>query len=63
MSDLILFTLNAIVVYLAADAILRTLERKRGAVFKQRQIVFFVLFLPLALLSFAALRYILGAQA
>ena len=63
MSDLILFTLNAIVVYLAADSILRTLERRRGAVFKQRQVVFFVLFLPLALLSFAALRYILGAQA
>jgi hypothetical protein len=63
MSDLILFTLNAIVVYLAADSILRILEKKRGAVFKQRQIVFFALFLPLALVSFAALRYILGAQA
>jgi hypothetical protein len=56
MSDLILFSLNAIVVYLLADWILRLVERKRGAVIKQRQIVFFVIFLALALLSFSLLR-------
>ena len=50
MSDLILFSLNAILVYLLSDWILRLVERKRGAVIKQRQIVFFVIFLALALL-------------
>ncbi|MSQ98562.1 MAG: hypothetical protein EXR85_04605 [Xanthomonadales bacterium] len=54
MSDLILFSLNAIVVYLLSDWILRAIERKRGTVIKQRQIVFFVIFLALALLSFSA---------
>jgi surface polysaccharide O-acyltransferase-like enzyme len=61
MSDLILFTLNAIVVYLLSDWILRLVERKRGAVIKQRQIVFFVIFLALAMLSFALLRQLAGS--
>jgi len=60
MSDLILFSLNAIVVYLLADWILRRVERKRGAVMKQRQIVFFLIFLALALLSFSLLRTLVG---
>jgi chromate transport protein ChrA len=60
MSDLILFSLNAIVVYLLSDWILRLVERQRGAVLKQRQIVFFVIFLVLALLSFSALRLLTG---
>jgi len=60
MSDLILFSLNGIIVYLLSDWILRLVERKRGAVIKQRQIVFFVIFLALALLSFSLLRSLLG---
>jgi hypothetical protein len=60
MSDLILFGLNGIIVYLLSDWILRVIERKRGAVIKQRQIVFFVIFLALALLSFSLLRSLLG---
>jgi len=60
MSDLILFSLNGIIVYLLSDWILRVIERKRGAVIKQRQIVFFVIFLALALLSFSLLRNLLG---
>ena len=56
MSDLILFTLNAIVVYLLSDWILRLVERKRGVVLKQRQMVFFVIFLALVMVSFALLR-------
>ena len=61
MSDLILFSLNGIIVYLLSDWILRVMERKRGAVIKQRQMVFFVIFLALALLSFSLLRSLLGA--
>jgi len=60
MSDLILFSLNGIIVYLLSDWILRLVERNRGAVIKQRQIVFFVIFLALALLSFSLLRNLLG---
>jgi len=62
MSDLILFSLNAILVYLLSDWILRAIERKRGAVIKQRQIVFFVIFLALALVSFSLLRNLLGTD-
>lgn len=60
MSDLILFTLNAIVIYLLADWLVRKLEQRRGTALKQRQVVFFVIFLALALVSFAVLRRILG---
>ena len=62
MSDLILFTLNAIMIYLLADWLVRKLEQRRGAALKQRQVVFFVIFLGLALLSFAVLRGILGTD-
>ena len=60
MSDLIIFTLNAIVIYLLSDWIVRTIESKKGEVLKQRQVVFFVIFLTLALSSFALLRNLLG---
>ncbi len=60
MSELILFTLNAIVVYLLADWLVRTIEKRRGGVMKQRQVVFFAIFLVLALTSFQFLRYLLA---
>ncbi|MCP4049000.1 MAG: hypothetical protein GY732_23755 [Gammaproteobacteria bacterium] len=60
MSELILFTLNAIVVYLLADWLVRTIEKRRGGVMKQRQVVFFAIFLVLVLTSFQFLRYLLA---
>ena len=60
MSQLILFTLNAIVIYVLADRLVKLIEARRGAVLKQRQVVFFVIFLALALISFSALRSLLG---
>jgi predicted PurR-regulated permease PerM len=60
MSELFLFTLNAIVIYLIADRLVRMIERRRGGVMKQRQVVFFVIFLALALLSFRLLQMLLG---
>ncbi|MBT8136808.1 MAG: hypothetical protein KJO54_07330 [Gammaproteobacteria bacterium] len=54
--ELVIFTLNGIVVYFLSDWILRLIERKRGAVLPQRQVVFFVVFLSLILLSFQMLR-------
>ena len=60
MTELVLFTLNAIVIYLLSDWIVRMIEKRRGAVMKQRQVVFFVVFLVLALTSFQLLKALLG---
>ncbi len=60
MTEILIFTLNAIFIYLFSDWIIRTIEEKRGAVLKQRQIVFFVVFLILVLVSFQILRSIFG---
>lgn len=58
MTEVIIFTLNAIFIYLFADWIIRKIEETRGEVLKQRQIVFFFVFLALALVSFQILRNI-----
>lgn len=63
MSELILFTLNGVVVYLFSDWLLRMIEKRRGAVMKQRQVVFFAIFLVLALGSFQLLRTFLAPAA
>jgi len=60
MSELIIFTLNAIVIYLVSDWLVRLIEKRRGAVIKQRQIIFFIIFLTLALISFRLLKTLLG---
>ena len=54
--EILLFTLNAIVIYFVADWIVRMIEAQRGEVLKQRQIVFFVVFLVLALVTFQILQ-------
>ena len=60
MSDLILFTLIAIVIYLVSDWLVRLIEKRRGEVLKQRQVIFFVIFLTLALVSFRFMKMLLG---
>ncbi len=60
MSELILFTLNAVVIYLFSDWLVREIEKRRSGVMKQRQVVFFVIFLVLAMTSFGFLRNLLG---
>jgi len=57
--EILVFTLNAIVVYLVSDWIIRLIERQRGETLKNRQLIFFVVFLPLALISFEILQNIL----
>ena len=54
--DIVYFTVTAIGVYFAADWILDFVERKRGARFENRQVVFFAIILPLALASFWLMR-------
>jgi len=56
--EILAFTATAIVIYLLADWILRAIEQKHGEVLKQRQAVFFVIILVLALISFRLLRLI-----
>ena len=54
--DLVYFTLIAVGLYFGADRLLDFIERKRGARFEHRQIVFFSIILPLALLTFWLMR-------
>lgn len=54
--EAVYFTLAALVLYFAADAILEWLERTRGSRFDNRQLVFFAIILPLAVLTFALVR-------
>lgn len=61
LTEILLFTLVAIVIYLVSDWIIRMIETRRGEVLKQRQVVFFVIFLVLAMVSFRVLRIILTA--
>jgi len=61
LTEIFLFTLNAIVIYLIADWIVRRIEAMKGAVLKQRQVIFFAIFLVLALISFRLLRMLLTA--
>lgn len=60
--DILIFTLNAIVIYLVSDHIVRALERRRGSPLEHRQAVFFVIFLVLALVTFQILQRVLGAS-
>ncbi len=59
MMEVLLFTLNAIVIYLLADRIIRAIEKKSGKVLKHRQVVFFAVFLTLALTTFSVLKTLL----
>jgi hypothetical protein len=61
MLEILLFTLNAIVIYLLADWLIRTVEKRKGEAIKNRQVVFFVIFLALALISFNVLQTLLIA--
>ena len=59
--EILAFTANAIVIYLLTDWIVRAMEKKRGKALKQRQAIFFVIILALALISFRVLRLIFSA--
>ena len=61
MMEILVFTLNAIVIYLLADWIIRLLEKRKGEVLKNRQVVFFAIFLALALVSFNVLPMLLNS--
>jgi len=54
--DIVYFTVVAVGLYFGADALLDWIERKRGARFENRQVVFFAIILPLALAAFWLMR-------
>lgn len=56
MIEAVYYTVTGIVLYLVADWIVRTLEARAGRLFEHRTLVFFVLLLTMALVSFAAIR-------
>jgi hypothetical protein len=54
--DILWFTLIAVALYFGADRLLDYIERRRGARFENRQVVFFAIILPLALAAFWLMR-------
>lgn len=56
----IYYTLAGILLYLAADWILRWLEGRAGRVFEYRTLVFFLLLSGMALGSFAIIRVLVA---
>jgi predicted PurR-regulated permease PerM len=58
--DIIYFTAIAIGIYFGADRLLDWIERRRGARFENRQVAFFAIILPLALVTFWLVRALQG---
>jgi hypothetical protein len=58
--DILWFTLIAVALYFGADRLLDWIERRRGARFENRQVAFFAIILPLALVAFWLARRLLG---
>jgi hypothetical protein len=58
--DLVYFTLVAVALYVGADRLLERIERSRGKRFDNRQVVFFAIILPLALIAFWLVRALSG---
>ena len=56
MIEAVYYTITGVVLYLLADRILRLIEARAGRIFEHRTLVFFVLLLTMALVSFAAIR-------
>ncbi|MEW6689537.1 MAG: hypothetical protein AB1452_10660 [Pseudomonadota bacterium] len=54
--DILTFTVVAAGLYFFADWLLDWIERRRGARFENRQVVFFAIILPLALAAFWLMR-------
>lgn len=58
--DIVYFTVIAIGLYFGADWLLDRFERARGKRFENRQVVFFLIILPLALATFWLVRALSG---
>jgi predicted PurR-regulated permease PerM len=59
MMEIVLFTVVAAALYLLTEQVLRAVERYRGEPLANRTLVFFVVILALALLSFELINRLL----
>lgn len=58
--EIVAYTAVAILLYFLSDWILRMIEARMGRPLPQRSVVFFVILLVLALVSFSLIRSYLG---
>ena len=58
--EIIYFTLAAILLYLAADWILRRIETAAGKRLEYRSLIFFVILMTMAVTSFTLIRTLTG---
>lgn len=58
--EIIYFTLAAILLYLAADWILRRIEAAAGKRLEYRSLIFFVILMTMAVTSFTLIRTLTG---
>lgn len=61
--EAVYFTIIGIVLYLVADRLVVLIERRAGRVLEHRTLLFFVLLLSLALVTFALIRQFLPTPA
>jgi len=60
--DIALFAVTGIIVYLLSDSIVKAIDKQRAEPLRNRQLIFFIVFFGLILLSFEALKYFLAAS-
>ena len=58
--EIIYFTLTAVILYLAADWILKRMETAAGKRFEKRSLIFFAILMTMAVTSFALIRTLTG---
>jgi hypothetical protein len=61
--EAVYYTVTGIVLYLVADRLVVLIERRAGRVLEHRTLLFFVLLLSMALVTFALIRQFLPAPA
>lgn len=62
MNEVIYFTITALLLYVAADKALDTVERMRGARFENRSMIFFAIIVVLSIGTFEILQRMLPTQ-
>ena len=60
--DIALFAVTGLIVYLLSDSIVKAIDKRRAEPLPNRQLIFFIVFFGLILLSFEALKYFLAAS-
>jgi len=61
--EMVYFTLAALALYVISDRIVDVIERRRGERLQNRSLLFFVIILVLAVVSFSAIEYLMKNDA